>query len=47
MGMLQKFSNVQYESPELSFVVVVVEAGFSLSDPMLEEIYGEKEEIVW
>ena len=47
MGMLQNFSNVQYESPELSFVMVAVEAGFSLSDPMLEEIGGEKEELIW
>ena len=47
MEMLQNFSNAQYEAPELSFVVVAVEVGFSLSNPMLEEIYGEKEEIVW
>ena len=45
--MIQNVSTVQYESPELSFMVVAVEAGFSLSDPFLENIDGEKEEIIW
>ena len=37
----------QYESPELSSVEVAVEAGFGLSDPTLEDIGGEKEEVEW
>ena len=36
-----------YASPELSVVEVMVEAGFSLSNPVLENIGGEKEEIEW
>ena len=38
---------LQYESPELNVVAIAVEAGFSLSNSMLENIGGEKEEIDW
>lgn len=38
---------LQYESPELNVVAIAVEAGFSLSNPTLENIGGEKEEMDW
>lgn len=45
--MWRNVNMVQYESPELDVVAVTVEVGFSLSDPTLENIDGEKEEIEW
>lgn len=39
--------NAKYETPELSVVAVAVDAGFSLSDSTLENIWGENEEIEW
>ena len=45
--MLKNVKAVQYESPELSVVVVAVEAGFSQSEPTLENVGGEKEEVEW
>ena len=38
---------VQYESPELNVCEVYVEAVISLSNPTLENIGGEKEEMDW
>lgn len=45
--MVDKRDIVQYESPELNLCEVAVEAGFSLSNPTLENIGGEKEEMEW
>lgn len=45
--MQKNVNKLQYESPDLTLVAVTVEVGFSLSDPTLENIGGEKEEVEW
>ena len=45
--MLHNYSNIEYETPELSFVEVAVEEGFAISDSSIEDLGGEKEEIEW